>query len=86
MENDFKRYSARFNSEFNLGKKVRVGENLQFTYRSVRGQAGGNGGLGIAADESVILSAYRMPTIIPVFDDFGSYYCGFDEIFLPTFG
>ena len=73
LENDFKRYSARFNSEFNLGKKVRVGENLQFTYRSVRGQAGGNGGLGIAADESVILSAYRMPTIIPVFDDFGSY-------------
>jgi len=73
LENDFKRYSARFNSEFNLGKKVRVGENIQFTYRSVRGQGGGNGGLGIAESESVILSAYRMPTILPVFDDFGSY-------------
>lgn len=73
LENDFKRYSGRFNSEFDLGKKVRVGENLQFTYRSVRGQAGGNGGLGIAGDESVILSAYRMPTAIPVFDEFGSY-------------
>jgi len=73
LENDFKRYSGRFNSEWDLGKKVRIGENLQFTYRSVRGQAGGNGGLGIAGDESVILSAYRMPTAIPVFDDFGSY-------------
>ncbi|MCZ2484471.1 SusC/RagA family TonB-linked outer membrane protein [Aquirufa antheringensis] len=73
IENDFKRYSARFNSEFDLGKKVRVGENLQFTYRSVRGQAGGNNGLGVAGDESVILSAYRMPTAIPVYDEFGSF-------------
>ena len=73
IENDFKRYSARFNSEFDLGKKVRIGENLQFTYRSVRGQAGGNNGLGVAGDESVILSAYRMPTAIPVYDEFGSF-------------
>ena len=73
IQNDFARYSARFNSEFNLGKKVKIGENLQFTYRSVRGQAGGNNGLGVAGDESVILSAYRMPTAIPVFDEFGSY-------------
>jgi len=73
IQNDFKRYSARFNSEFDLGKKVRVGENIQMTYRSVRGQAGGNNGLGVAADESVILSAYRMPTAIPVYDEFGSF-------------
>jgi len=73
IQNDFKRYSARFNSEFDLGKKVRVGENIQMTYRSVRGQAGGNNGLGIAGDESVILSAYRMPTAIPVYDEFGSF-------------
>jgi TonB-linked SusC/RagA family outer membrane protein len=73
IENEFKRYSGRFNSEFDLGKKVRVGENLQFTYKSVRGQGGGNGGLGIAADESIILDAYRMPTAIPVYDEFGSF-------------
>ena len=73
IENEFKRYSGRFNSEFDLGKKVRVGENLQFTYKSVRGQGGGNGGLGIAGDESIILSAYRMPTAIPVYDEFGSF-------------
>ena len=73
LQNDFKRYSVRFNSEFNLGKKVRIGENLQFTYRSVLGQAGGNNGLGIAGDESLILSAYRMPTVIPVYDEFGAF-------------
>jgi len=72
-ENEFKRYSGRFNSEFDLGKKVRVGENLQFTYKSIRGQGGGNGGLGIAGDESIILSAYRMPTAIPIYDEFGSF-------------
>ncbi|TBH72514.1 SusC/RagA family TonB-linked outer membrane protein [Aquirufa antheringensis] len=73
IRNNFKRYSARFNSEFDLGKKVRIGENIQMTYRSVIGQAGGNNGLGVAGDESVILSAYRMPTAIPVYDEFGSF-------------
>lgn len=73
ITNNFKRYTFRANTEFDLGKKVRIGENLQFTYRSVVGQSGGNNGLGIAADESPILAAYRMPTIIPIFDEFGSY-------------
>ena len=73
LNNDFKRYSFRANSEFDLGKRVRIGENLQFTYRSVRGQGGGNNGLGIALDESPILAAYRMPSVIPVFDELGNY-------------
>ncbi len=73
INNNFKRYTARTNAEFDLGKRVRVGENFQFTYRQVLGQAGDNGGLGIAQDESEILSAYRMPTVIPVFDELGSY-------------
>ncbi|MFM7989341.1 MAG: SusC/RagA family protein, partial [Candidatus Fonsibacter sp.] len=37
------------------------------------GQQGDAGGIGIADDESEVLSAYRMPTILPVFDEFGSY-------------
>jgi TonB-dependent starch-binding outer membrane protein SusC len=73
INNSFKRYTFRANSEFDLTKRIRVGENLQFTYRSVLGQAGGNGGLGIASDESQVLAAYRMPTIIPVFDELGQY-------------
>ncbi|MFT7589909.1 MAG: TonB-linked SusC/RagA family outer membrane protein, partial [Limisphaerales bacterium] len=73
LENSFKRYSFRANSEWDLTKWLSVGQNLQFTYRSVKGQQGGQGGIGIADDESEVLSAYRMPTIIPVYDEFGSY-------------
>jgi len=73
LNNTFDRYTFRSNSEFDLGKRVRIGENLQFTYRSTIGGFGGSGGLGGADDESVILSAYRMPSVIPVFDEFGNY-------------
>ncbi len=73
ISNSFKRYTFRANSEFDLSSKVRLGENIQVTYREVKGQAGGNNGLGIADSESEILSAYRMPTVIPVFDELGNY-------------
>ena len=73
ITNSYKRYTFRANTEFDLGKRVRIGENLQFTYRSVVGQAGQNNGLGIAGEESQILAAFRMPSIIPIYDEFGSY-------------
>lgn len=73
LANQQDRFTARFNSEFDLAPWLSIGENLQITYNSVVGQTGANGGQGIADDESEVLSAYRMPTIIPVFDDFGSY-------------
>ncbi|WP_373512283.1 SusC/RagA family TonB-linked outer membrane protein, partial [Persicitalea sp.] len=73
INNNFKRYSFRVNSEFNVLKNLRIGENLQFTYRQVLGQGGGNGGIGIADDENDINLAYRMPTIIPIYDEFGGY-------------
>jgi len=73
INNRFKRYSARANVAFDLTKKLRMGTNLQFTYRSVLGQQGGNGGLNVASDESIVLSAYRMPSVIPVFDELGQY-------------
>ncbi len=71
--NTFKRYTFRANSEFNVLKNVRIGENLQFTYRQVLGQTGASGGQGIANDENDILQAFRMPSIIPVYDEFGGY-------------
>lgn len=73
LENEQDRITARFNSEFDITPWLSIGENFQATYNSVRGQTGASGGLGIADDESEILSAYRMPTILPVFDEFGSY-------------
>ncbi len=71
--NDFKRYSFRGNSEFDLTKNLRIGENLQFTYLSVNGQTGGDNGRGVNQDENDILQAFRMPSIIPVYDAFGGW-------------
>ncbi|MHA7130006.1 SusC/RagA family TonB-linked outer membrane protein [Algoriphagus namhaensis] len=71
--NDFKRYSLRANSEFDVTKRFRIGENFQATYRQVLGQQGGTGGRGVSDDENDILQAFRMPSIIPVYDEFGGY-------------
>jgi TonB-linked SusC/RagA family outer membrane protein len=73
LNNDFQRYTARFNSEWDVTPWLAFGENFQMTYRSVVGQAGADGGRGIADEESTVLSAYRMPTILPVRDEFGSF-------------
>lgn len=71
--NSFKRYSFRTNTEFNVVKKLRIGENLQFAYRQTLGLTGANDGRGIPSDENDILNAYLEPTIIPVYDVFGGY-------------
>ncbi|MDN5213546.1 TonB-dependent receptor [Fulvivirgaceae bacterium BMA12] len=69
-----RRYSFRVNSEFDvIPGKVRIGENIQATYRSTRLLFGSDGGRGSADDENVILDASRMSPIIPVFDEFGGY-------------
>lgn len=69
----FKRYAIRANSEFDVLPGLRIGENVQFTYRSVLGLQGDNGGAGVADDENEYLAAFRMPSIIPVYDEFGGY-------------
>ncbi|MDX2071491.1 MAG: TonB-dependent receptor [Haliscomenobacter sp.] len=73
LYNEFKRHTFRSNSEFNLTKRFRIGENIQFTYRQVLGQTGDNGGLGVGDDENDVLQAFRMPSIIPVYDEFGGW-------------
>jgi TonB-linked SusC/RagA family outer membrane protein len=73
LNNSFKRYSFRVNTEFDVLKNLRIGQNAQFTFLQVLGQGGGSGGQGVSADENDILSAFRMPSIIPVYDEFGGY-------------
>lgn len=73
INNDFKRYSFRANSEFDILKNLRIGENIQFSYIQRLGLQGGDGGNDVAAGENDILSAFRMPSIIPVRDEFGGY-------------
>lgn len=67
------RYSFRANSEFDITDWLRIGENLQFTYRSARVLLGDGGGAGSSDDENVILDASRMSPAIPVYDEFGGY-------------
>lgn len=68
-----KRYAMRVNTEFDIFKNVRVGENIQLTFLQILGRQGGNEGLQSSQDENDILGAFRSPTIIPVYDEFGGF-------------
>lgn len=73
LNNSSTRYNFRVNTEFDITKKLRFGQNLQLTYLANKGLTGGNGGRGVTGDENDILQAFRMPPIIPVYDEFGGY-------------
>lgn len=60
------RYTARFNSEYKPFSNVRIGENLNLTYKS-------NPLLGDQQSENQLNAAYRMPTVIPVRDEMGNW-------------
>jgi len=64
----FKRYSMRVNTEFNLGKRVRIGENFQASYAERIGQPNGNN-----SESNPISFAYRIQPIIPVYDIMGNF-------------
>lgn len=80
--NNFSRYTFRVNTEFDITKKLRFGENIQLAYVSTTGLQGSTGStLGngtnnnssVAADENDILLAFRLAPIIPVYNVFGGY-------------
>ncbi|MBT1700667.1 SusC/RagA family TonB-linked outer membrane protein [Fulvivirgaceae bacterium PWU4] len=73
IHQNFKRYATRINSAFDVSNSVRVGENIQLTYLQIRGLMGGEGGRGASNDENDVLSAFRMPSIIPIYDEYGGY-------------
>jgi TonB-linked SusC/RagA family outer membrane protein len=70
----FKRYSVRINSEHKIGKRVKVGENLQLTYRQSVGQADGFD--TYSTQTGLIFSALRFNPAIPVRNADGSYGTG----------
>jgi len=72
IHQDFSRYSLRLNSEFDLTPRLRIGQNMQAYYRAAD-VIGDGSGTGSSDDENVILDASRMPSIIPVYDEFGGY-------------
>jgi TonB-dependent starch-binding outer membrane protein SusC len=62
----YKRYSVRFNSEYNVMKNIRVGENFQ-VYSSESNVADGSGDANNNTEASQIAETYRSMAIIPVY-------------------
>ncbi|KAA2238706.1 TonB-dependent receptor [Chitinophaga agrisoli] len=63
----FKRYSVRINSEHKLGKRLKIGENIQMTYKQ-------SWGLDTYSSQTGLLfSALRFNPAIPVHNPDGSY-------------
>ncbi|WP_461102978.1 SusC/RagA family TonB-linked outer membrane protein, partial [Spirosoma koreense] len=82
INNNFSRYSFRANTEFDLSRKLRFGENVQLAYVSATGLQGSvgsslgnatNNNSSVSGDENDILTAFRMAPIIPVYNAFGGY-------------
>jgi len=63
---NFKRYSIRVNTEFNIKKHIVFGENLQFVY-------GDKVGVGSRAEFSPIGEIFTTAPIQPVYDIMGNY-------------
>lgn len=74
---NYKRYAARVNTEFNVSKRIRLGENFQVSFNEKVGQPDGERpGSNANSPESVPISfAYRIQPIIPVYDIMG-YFAG----------
>jgi len=67
IENWYKRFSARFNSDFTIKDRLTLGENINVVHRSDLGV--GNQGEGTA----IMMGVYRQQPIIPVIWDDGPF-------------
>lgn len=68
---NFKRYALRANTEFNINKRVRVGENFQMGYTNRVGQPNGN-----SQESNPTSFAFRIQPIVPVHDVHGQNFGG----------
>lgn len=69
----FRRYSLRLNSDHRLGKKFKIGQNLQLT-RAIDNGASTTEGLNeLSAQSGTIWSAIRFMPFIPVYNEDGTF-------------
>jgi TonB-linked SusC/RagA family outer membrane protein len=68
---NFKRYSLRANTEFNVNKRVRIGQNFQAAFGDRINQPNGN-----SNESNPISFAYRIQPIVPVYDVSGINFGG----------
>ena len=72
IHNFLKRYSARINTVFQVGKNIRIGQNAYFSYKKNPAYLGLPG----VNNANSINAAYRMPAIVPVRDITGKNFAG----------
>jgi TonB-dependent starch-binding outer membrane protein SusC len=68
IHTNFRRYSIRANSTVNVKDRIRIGETLALSYQESVGMSGGR-----ASAENSVSFAFRMPSIIPVYDIAGNW-------------
>lgn len=67
LANQYKRYQARVNTNFNVRKWLRVGENINIAYQTTRA------GFGNPNEGSPLIATYGMPQLVPVYDIKGNF-------------
>ncbi len=67
LGNDYRRYQARVNTNFNIGKRIRIGENLNVAYQTTRAS------IGNPNEGSPLINTYGMPQLVPVYDINGNF-------------
>jgi TonB-linked SusC/RagA family outer membrane protein len=67
INNQYRRYQTRVNSTYNIGKRIRVGENLNIAYQTTRSSVGNPN------EGSPLISTYGMPQLVPVYDIRGNF-------------
>ena len=67
LGNNYKRYQVRVNSTYNIGKNIRVGENLNIAYQTTRAS------FGNPNEGSPLIGTYGMPQLVPVYDIKGNF-------------
>jgi TonB-dependent starch-binding outer membrane protein SusC len=68
---NFKRYALRANTEFNISKKFRIGQNFQLGYSERVNQPNGN-----SQESNPTSFAFRIQPIVPVYDVHGQNFGG----------
>jgi TonB-linked SusC/RagA family outer membrane protein len=66
IHNYYKRYTVRVNTEYNIKKNIRIGENVQIAYSQ------GNGA-GLNDEGTEIANTYRAQPIVPLYNIVGDY-------------
>jgi TonB-linked SusC/RagA family outer membrane protein len=67
LGNNYKRYQVRVNSTYNIGKNIRVGENMNVAYQTTRAS------FGNPNEGSPLIGTYGMPQLVPVYDIKGNF-------------